>query len=350
MNDLCFGQDQLEVICPDRALETDEFHTPNDYYGQASVLKRYAGLDQHYCLKAVLEHGVVLDDRMWPYDRDQQLPWILAASPRRAEQLAQLSGKRSVPIGFGFLYARALAEKLHPTQTEGRRSGTIVFPCHSTHTVTADYDHQEYARRIEGLPEAAQPASVCLYWRNYEFGHHEIYQRRGIPVFSAGHMFDRDFMLRFYDLCRRFRYAASNVFGTHFFQSVASGCRFFHLPSEEIRWDVPDLQKEGAARGTPLGEYESEISASSCGDFESVDIEQQRAVVDRVLGADSMLTPSELREAIDQAEWADRHSLTRVRIGNVLVPAPPAFVRRRLRFVGRIGRSINKRLPWRCAG
>ena len=63
-----------------------------------------------------------------------------------------------------------------------------------------------------------------------------------------------------------------------------------------------------------------------------------------------MLTPSELREAIDQAEWADRHSLTRVRIGNVLVPAPPAFVRRRLRFVGRIGRSINKRLPWRCAG
>jgi len=348
LNDLCFGQDQLELLCPDRALETAEFHTPNDYYGQASVLKRFAGVDENRCLKAVLEHGVVLDDRMWPYDRDQYLPWILSTSPRRAEQVSAMSGKHAVPIGFGFLYARALVDRTHP-KPNVERAGTIVFPCHSTHTVTADYDHDDYAKRIAALPAEVQPVSVCLYWRNYEFQQHKIYERHGIPVYSAGHMFDSDFMLRFYDLCRRFRYAASNVFGTHFFQAVASGCEFFHLPSEDISWDVPDLEKEGAARGTPLGEYQREIESSSRCGWEKIDAVKQRDVVDRVLGTGSMLTPSALTETIEQAERADRLAMTRVRVGNALVPAPPAYVRRRLRFVGRIGRSIKKRLPWRRA-
>ncbi len=344
---LDYGQDELARLCPDRALETHEIHDPNDYYGQASVLKRYAGLDDDYALRAVLEHGVIVDERIWDYDRDQRLAWILAASKPRAKQLDRLSGKHSEPIGFGFLYARALELQRKPQADGQARQGTIIFPCHSTHTVTSRYDHEDYATRIVNLPDELQPAAVCLYWRNYEMGNHLCYQEKGIPVFTAGHMYDRDFMLRFFDLCRNFRFAASNVIGTHFFQAVASGCHYFELPSGAIETEVPDLKKEGESRGTPLGEYHEAIESSSLCDWRSIDISHQQQIVDDVLGVGSFQTPEELRKTLQRAERADLTHATRVWNGNNFALAPPAYFRRRMRFVQRIRKSINKRLPWK---
>ena len=57
-----FHQDQPARLCCDRELSTSEIHESNDFYGQASVLKRYVGYPTSYALKAVLEHAPVVQD------------------------------------------------------------------------------------------------------------------------------------------------------------------------------------------------------------------------------------------------------------------------------------------------
>ena len=106
-----FDQGNLGELCADRELRTAEVHKPNDFYGQASVLKWYARIPRCYALKAVLEHGLALRDQVWEVDAAAPLPMNFAASDIRATLLRAKTGKCTVPIGFGFLYAMRLARR-----------------------------------------------------------------------------------------------------------------------------------------------------------------------------------------------------------------------------------------------
>ena len=144
-----FEQDQPEKLCVDRELKTPEIHTSNDFYGQASVLKRYAGLPSWYPLKAVLEHAPVVQDDMWKHDRNALLPVNLSCTESRAHHMQEVSGKLSFPVGFGFLYAASLVDAMYgpPQPPEQRRLRT---PARGTAVVHAA-DH--HLHLLERLPE-----------------------------------------------------------------------------------------------------------------------------------------------------------------------------------------------------
>ncbi len=180
MSHFHFDYSDLDAICAERELDTSELHATNDFYGKASVIKRFAGHSEQDSHKAVLEHGINLDDQMWDHDRDSELPTIFSPSLWRAGIHQKLSAKNSFPIGFGYLYAMELMEaKADPVEN---RNGTIAFPCHSTHTIRAQFDHNDYAKRLLNLPDFMHPISVCLYWKNYLLGEHLAYEANGIRV------------------------------------------------------------------------------------------------------------------------------------------------------------------------
>jgi hypothetical protein len=52
---------ELYSLSIDRAIRTHERHMPNEFYGHASVLKRFMGMSHDVSLKAVVEHGAFLD-------------------------------------------------------------------------------------------------------------------------------------------------------------------------------------------------------------------------------------------------------------------------------------------------
>lgn len=302
----CLGQDDPAALCADRPLRTREIFKQNDFYGQASVLKHYAGLPQAYRLKGVLEHGIVLDDLMCAEERDARLATIFSCSARRAALQRGHTRKRTVPIGFGYLYAVRLAESRLPAVQEGDRKGTLAFPCHSTRSIHASFDHADYACRLAALPSELQPVMVCMYWKNYLDGEWRAYSERGLSIVSAGHIYDGQFLLRFHDLARRFRYACTNKIGTHLFQTVASGCRFFFLPSSEIEWEVPPDRLTSIGRINP-GYAETEAEAKRLF-AEPVDetTPAQRDFAERFLGAADMKSPAELRRLLLAAEFCDK--------------------------------------------
>jgi hypothetical protein len=233
------NQEDLHSLCRDRPLVTPEIHEPNDFYGQAAVLKKYGGFPDHYSLRAVLEHGLFFDDWMWDVDRFARLPLYFSSSAHRARIQTRETGRSSIPIGFGFLYAMSTFRAIHGNEEEKNiRRGTIVFPSHSTHHVTAVYDHEAYAGTLEALPERHKPVTVCIYWKDFLHGYHVPYEKKGFPIVTAGHIFDPDFLYRFYDICRHFQYSTSNNIGGHLFYSIKSGCSFFYTPSNEITHEV----------------------------------------------------------------------------------------------------------------
>lgn len=338
MPDFFFDYSDLESLCAERELETSETHATNDFYGQASVLKRYCGLAESGPLKAVLEHGINLDDQMWDHDQDSEMPVNFSPSRWRADVVQKLSNKKSVPIGFGYLYAQSLLDQAGPASQS--RRGTLAFPCHSTHSIRAIFDHDRYAETLLSLPAFMQPVSVCLYWKNYLMGEQVHYERRGINVYSAGHMFDPDFLLRLHDLCRVHRFATSNEVGSHLFLTVSSGCRFVFTDSDPIDWEIPDAEVGNCAKQNQLFQARCQQARNLFGSriesrHQSELTPEQENFVAELVGRDCFLSPKQLRDQIKQAESVYRWQHWKT------------WAKKRLSKIGRIGKSIAKRLPWK---
>ena len=347
-----FRQTQLEEICgtAETQLVTPEIHTANDFYGQAATLKRYAGVPLDRPLKAVVEHGVHLDDIVWQLDMDAPVGTLLSCSPWRAEVHRQNSNKHCEPIGFGYLYAKHVVQELAGEDPDSsHRRGTLAFPVHSTHTISAQFFQAAYAKSLASLAEEFQPVYVCGYWKDILDGNLHEYERRGIPIVTCGHMYDPDFMLRFHDLCRHFRFAVSNAIGTHLFQAVASGCRFFFHKSSEIHFDIPESDRPHCGQFNPMFQA-AEREAESLFSVPNGSItDAQQAFVDRYIGTAYQRSPVELKRLIEKLEWWDRTRPRSTQLGNGLsIYAPPALARRAVRPVQRwhkIKRSVTKRLP-----
>lgn len=342
-----FEQSNVQAICADRELATPEAHVTNDFYGQASVIKRFAGIDEESSLPVVLEHGINLDDQMWDHDRDADMPMILSPTKWRADVHHKLSGKPTAPIGFGYLYAIKLVDqqlidqrkraKIQDFENGENRSGTIAFPCHSTQTIRAKFSHAEMAERLLSLPDEFHPISVCIFWKDFLHGDSLPYENRGIDVVSAGHMFDRNFLLRFHDLCRTFRFATSNEIGSHLFMSAASGCNFFYLDSSPVRWEIPDDELHNCAQQNEMFKYCKQESRKLFGKPLGESDEVQRAFVDHFIGTNFLRTKRQLNQILSQAHRIRRRQESK------------GWLMRKFPKLSRVQRSVVKRLPWRSA-
>lgn len=322
----------------------------NDFYGQASVIKRFAGIDEQRSLPVVLEHGINLDDQMWDHDRDAEMPMILSPTKWRASVHHKLSGKPAAPIGFGYLYAMKLVERQLNEQkgqpgiqdlaagSGQNRSGTLAFPCHSTQTIRAQFSHTEMAERLHSLPSEFHPISVCIFWKDFLHGDYLPYQAKGIDVVSAGHMFDRDFLLRFYDLCRNFRFATSNEIGSHLFMSAASGCNFFYLDSPPVSWEIPDEELQNCAQQNEMFKSNKQKSQQLFARPLGKTNEFQREFVDHFIGTDFVRTKRKLNQILSRAYRMQRRYESN------------GWLTGKFTRVSRIKRSISKRLPWTPVG
>ncbi|GAA4426775.1 hypothetical protein GCM10023188_09190 [Pontibacter saemangeumensis] len=233
MHDIQFlyQQDDLEEICRDRPLITSEKHEPNDFYGQASILKRYCGLDESKPLKLVYEHSLKLHSNIWELDLKTGFPTAFTSSKERLKCFKKSKKFEFViPIGPPVLYAKDLVEKElrnNNNSSKVERKGTIVFPSHSTHHISAEFDSVAFINQLKGLADEFKPIVICIYWKDFLDNKHVIYEKYGFEVISAGHIYDKDFLLRFYDICRRFKYSYANNLGSDLFYSSLCGCQYF---------------------------------------------------------------------------------------------------------------------------
>jgi hypothetical protein len=288
--------DPLLELCRDRPLVTPELHVPNDYYGHATLLKRYAGLPPGRSLKAAVEHGVPLSGCIWPVDLDTEMPVFLCAGEAHAREFERRSAgrKRAFPIGPLYRYSPG-------ADAPRRRERLLVaFPGHSTHRVRAEFDAGAFADRITELAGDFDRVRVCVYWKDVLQGRHEPYRARGLECVSAGHMYDVEFLPRLVEIVRPAAMVLTNEVGTQLLLATLMGVPVL-LRRSEVRYVA---SSEVLAIDAPpvLQQPVVERILSLFAEPRSEPSEEQRRLVEELCGAEHVRAPAELRALLEEAE------------------------------------------------
>ncbi|MBZ0263228.1 tetratricopeptide repeat protein [bacterium] len=182
----------LESLSIDRELVSVEIYGVNDFYGHATQMKQFLGLPPNHKLKFILAHGVVQHKRIWEIKVESPLPVFLCPSAEYANLFQEAVGKIAFGVGPMLYYVPGFDSAL-PLPEE---KTLVVFPDHSTHYQTTDYNFDRIEAVIQSQASRFERIRICLYWKDILLGHHLYYLDQGYEVTSAGHMFDPYFIRR----------------------------------------------------------------------------------------------------------------------------------------------------------
>ena len=285
-------QKDLTTLCSDRPLKTRETFTPNAYYGNDFILKQYASLPNKHSLRVIIPHGIDISDNfLWEAERDSTLPAFLCYSSLR-KPLYNSTNKKIIHSAHTFVYLTEILKE----QPSKNKKGTIFFPIHSTHHVTVQTDFEAMAKELISLDKEYQPITVCIYWRDYNLGHHLPFLKRKLCVVSAGHIYDPLFLYRFYYLCSMHHYSASNSIGSSLFFSIKAGCSYF--PLDNIKYSHT-ATSQILKRDTSHPSLERKTTIKTLfKNPQPFTTTRQMETIDYYLGTQYLLTPLELRHQL----------------------------------------------------
>jgi hypothetical protein len=210
-------------------------------------------------------------------------------------------------------------------------------------------DYEGIAATLLGFEEDYQPVTVCLYWKDILLGRHELFRRRGLKVVSAGHLYDTYFFWRFYHLCSRHRYAASNTYSSALLYAVESGCSFFFSESFGFREVAAESVKEELKEAKEPEDRLAAIKALFAQPRPAATPEQLE-MVDYYLGTAYLRSPAELRRQFLQAEKWDK-TLFYVRHSNGRRKFfLPTYYRRKVDYLIYLAKNLKTALKDRLRG
>ena len=226
-------QEKIDILCSDRELVTNEIFTGNAFYGNDFIVKSYIGIKHDYALKFIIPHGIVLNSsQIWEAEEKSALPTIGCYQKSRYDFYRKnfYRKKHVMQIAAPYTYIPYIIKNIPSIH----RKGTIFFPAHSTHHVTAVMNYERLSEFIENIDEKYHPVTICMYWRDINLGHDECFKKKGFRIVSAGHIFDKLFLFRLYYLCLQHEFSMSNSPGSHLFFSQYAGCCSSFIESEKV--------------------------------------------------------------------------------------------------------------------
>ena len=285
--------DELELLCQDRPEDkASEFFPPNAWYGAAEAIRSFCGWPTSRPLPMVVPHGLDFTvDALWRSEVDTLLPAIYSFHDYRDELYRTASDKLVIPGCSPWLYLMEIIK----IEFEPKRS-VLIMPAHSTANVRTELDHDRLIDMIaERFPH--DPLKCCMYWRDVQHGMHLPYLMRGIPVVSAGHIFDRRFLRRLARILGGAKHMVTNEYGSNVGYAASVGVPVTVLPQVEITWiGTPEL----VAHDCEVGQYSTEfLEVEPLFRSNEPDVTLQQAAMRRLMGQHRMLGQVALYELLD---------------------------------------------------
>lgn len=223
----------LGALCSDIPITdyyTSELFSGNDYYGNAEQLKRFLHLPSQYPLKLVIQHGNQYGSFIWDLEAKAEFPVKLAWGSHVEQCWSKFSNSKIIKIGAPFFYTQGLLEQTE-VEKEKKRLGKnlLVFPAHSMHHSTVNYDGQYLLDRLKDVAKNFDSIRVCIYWKDFLLGKHTFYQDAGYECVTAGHIFDSNFLPRHRSLLEVADASASNRIGSFLGYSIFLGKPHFYF-------------------------------------------------------------------------------------------------------------------------
>ena len=193
-----------------------------EYYGIGEELRRYGYYPKSMPLFISSEHGICLWDYPQDYNLKTSYPSMLVHS-ERMKKAWQLHS--DIPC-FVMKSPFAAYRRRNNMLTSPDATGTLAFFAHSTKEIDIDIDIDKYIHQLSNLPTVYHPVSVCLHFMDIQKGYHNRFLEKSIPVYTAGHLLDPEFINRFYRILSRFKFAISNMIGSYTCYAVEMGIPF----------------------------------------------------------------------------------------------------------------------------
>jgi hypothetical protein len=286
---------ELEKLCAERTEITSEWFTPNDFYGHATLIKRYCGLPQDFVLPGVMPHAPSLQHSVWDAEVNHPLQRHLVFSSVQEKIYPAFSKKPITVIGSPFYCGlNLLADEVAGIRQRAR--GTIVFPFHSTHHVTIEYDSDSFLNQLKQLPGEWKPITICMYWRDVQMGRHRPYIDAGFDCVSAGHIYDHDFLLRFIREVAARERCFTNEMGTCAYLCSALGLpvTIYRQEYKTLGQDAKLLKESSGRPNLPTGLRFIEISAKPGAE----QVAEQRKLADQALGKTFLREPAAFKSLL----------------------------------------------------
>lgn len=256
----------------------------SNFYGQSYAIKNYAGIKK---LNFSIEHGLYYDNYVPVASFCRTVRKIITFSEYRKKVILSKLDKPIVSIGPYIHYAKPLLNESEIVEIK-KRFGRILlfFPSHSCIEGVQLYDVLEIIDRLKALclKGGFQTVFVNMYY--YEILHLDYakyYLEAGFKIVTAGHQLDINFLSRLKSIIELSDYTASNSVGTHL-----GYCIWMNKPHYII--------DDSIVNNLAINDYK-DIGQAFLTYYEKIQPEQ-RAVVSKYWGFESIKAPEELRSLL----------------------------------------------------
>lgn len=285
---------------------TSELQPVNDWYGHATILKKFLGLPKTYQFKFIIEHGTFLSDQVADIELESDLPAFVTYSEYRKEVLKKYR-HHTYAIGPLIHYAPHYLTKKELKNEKKRLGKTILFfPSHSLIGLTNEYDMDWSYNKILSVAKGFDTIRVCLYWKDILLGRHKFYQEKGIECVTAGHILDPQFLSRVKSIIEISDLTVSNDAS-----SSLSYCVYMNKP-HIIFYQRPKMRGKKYFYKVMSDYWKSEPYKQVVKEFSKISFkltEKQRKLIDCYCGTNCVKSKAQLQKIVKQTELIYQRTL-----------------------------------------
>lgn len=207
-----------------------------EQYSQGRIFREYARFPEDLPLNIYADHGIGIDVKAYPHEIENSAFAFFAFHEKKYENYRLHSSKPCYKVPPPMIWYR----REHGIEQTENPQGTLFYAMHSTPNVEVFYDIEQICHILKSLPDEMQPVAVCLFMTDVHKGVYLKYLEQGIPVYTAGNVWDIRFVDRFYGLLRQFKYTASNHIGSYTYYSTELGIPFSFFKQETKLYNLSD--------------------------------------------------------------------------------------------------------------
>ncbi|EKD89900.1 MAG: hypothetical protein ACD_32C00113G0009 [uncultured bacterium] len=278
---------------------TCELQPVNDWYGHATILKKFLGLPKNYQFKFIIEHGTFLSEQVADIELESNLPSFVTYSKYR-EGILKKYRPHTYAIGPLIHYASHYLTQDQLKREKRRLGKTILFfPSHSLIGLTNEYDMEWSYKKIKSIAKGFDTIRVCIYWRDVLLGRHKFYLDKGIECVTAGHILDPNFLPRVKSIIQTADLTVSNDAS-----SPLSYCIYMNKP-HIIFYQRPEMHGKIYFKKVMSDYWKSDPYNEIVKEFSKIKFkitDKQCRLINYYCGTENVKSKAELKKIVQETE------------------------------------------------
>ena len=183
-------------------------------YGYEKIFLEYCGLSSSVPFLPCYDHGLSFEEIP---SRNSTLNHLsntyLCWGERIYTNIKNKTSKKPILTGAPFIFYK---NKNNIKKNTNKKA--LFFTSHSTDKISQNIRPQDIDRMISKLDNFYKPVDICLHWTDIK--DKNIYEEMGYKVYTAGKIFDNNFVKNFYDIINNYEFTMSNKLGTYILYSL----------------------------------------------------------------------------------------------------------------------------------